>query len=468
MKKISEHAGVIAAVLGFASAFAFFQSVYPYHLIRREQMTLFAYDWDYILQTYRGSGWLARFVTDFLEQFFHLPVVGPVVVALLLTAIGTVVYRICRHFMGRWPSLAAAAAVFAWSFFRETDNLFTTRYTVVALAYLSVVLLALQFRKAWLRPVAAVLMLAFGIWALGSPVHKHYGRLWGVPKIAYDRVIGLDDEVAREHWDKVLKLSGKDLYIQEASYCYNLAHAVKGDLGQTFFDHSQGDARNLLHRVSVERSAFSNGLAGEAWFQLGNMTVAEQAAIIALQASPDHTGARYLVRLARVNLISGEEAAAQKYLELLSRTLFYGKWARSMMPGHRDEETLAGLEEARRNLSRKDFVHFSTTPRAVLLNLLEANPKNTPARHYLLLLDLLDYDLDRFMEDYTDGPVPGHIYQEAILIWLSQNDRLDAGHIARFGIDPSMVDRMGIFFENPGRYRNTYWFYYLKAMNEEE
>lgn len=464
MKKLI---GPVAAVLGFLSSFAFFLFVYPYHLIRREQMNLFAYDGDYIAQTYRGAGWLVRFVTDFLEQFFHLPAVGPLVVALLLTAIGVVVYRICRRFLGAWPSLAIAAAFFLWSFFRETDNLYTTRYTVVALAYLSIVLLALQFKKVWARPVAAVLMLAFGIWALGSPVHKHYGRLWGMPQVDYDRVIGLDDEVAREHWDKVLKLSEKDLFIEEASYCYNLAHAMKGDLGQKFFDHSQGGAQTLLHRVATDRSAFSNCLAGEAWFHLGNMTVAEQAAIIALQASPDHTGARYLVRLARVNLISGEEAAAQKYLELLSRTLFYGKWARKMMPGRRDEATVASLEEARRNLPRTDFVHHSTNPRAVLLNLLEANPRNDLARHYLLCYDLLRYDLDRFMEDYAAGPVPGHIYQEAILIWLSQNDLLDPGHLARYGIDLSLLDRMGIFFENPGRNRNTYWYHYLKAMNEE-
>lgn len=455
------------AVLAFLTSFGFFLFAYPYHLIRREQQTLFLFDWDYIRQAYDGVGWLARFAGDFLEQFFHLPCVGPFVVAMLLTAIGTVVYRICRHFLGRWPSLAVAALFFFWSFLRETGNLYITRYTLVVLGYMSLLLLALQFRRAWLRPIAAVLFIAAGIWALGSPVHHHYGKLLSIPKIEYDRIIGLDDECAREHWDKVLKLSRKDLYMEEASYCYNLAHAVKGDLGETLFNHSQNHHQSLLFPVSGDQTVFTNCLAGEAWFQLGDMTVAEQSAITTLQGSPKHTGVRYLVRLARVNLISGEEAAAQKYLDLLARTLFYGKWARSMMPENRDEATLAQIADARSRLTRKDFVHNSNVPRSVLLGLLEADPDNRIARDYLLCFDLLRYDLDQFMEDYVSDMIPANIYHEAVLIWLSLHDRLSEDQVVRYGVPVSTVDRMNRFGMNPDRYKNTYWYYYLQAMTEQ-
>ena len=455
----------IFALLAFLGAFGFFLFAYPYHLMRREQMNLFVYDWDYIRQTYRGAGWLARFVSDFLEQFFHLPVAGPLVVALLLTGIGVVSYRICRHFLKGWPSLAVAALVFAWSFLRETGNLYMTRYTVVVLGYLSLVLLALRFRKAWLRPVAAAVLLAFGAWTLASPVHKNYGKPWSVPKLEYERMIGLDVELAREHWDKVLKLSKVDLYMEEASYCYNLAHAMKGDLGQTLFNHSQNQYRGLLFPVSGDQTVFTNTLAGEAWFQIGDMTVAEQSAITSLQASPKHTGARFLVRLARVNLITGEYAAAQKYLDLLRWTLFYGKWARSMMPGRQDEATRAQLAEARSRLLDKDLVHHSDKPGTILLDLLEKDPDNRVAREYLLCLDLLRYDLEQFMEDYTPHMIPGRIYQEAVLIWLSRNGTISEERVAAYGIDASLVDKMIRFSRNPGAYKNTYWYYYLQAMN---
>ena len=146
MSFLKRHIGPLAAGAAFLGALGFFALAYPYHLMRREQMTLFPYDWDYIRQTYRGAGALARFVCDFLDQFFHLPLVGPLVVALLLTAIGVVVYKIFRRFLGQWPSLAVAALFFVWSFLRETENLYSTRYTLVALGYLALVLAALQLR----------------------------------------------------------------------------------------------------------------------------------------------------------------------------------------------------------------------------------------------------------------------------------------------------------------------------------
>ena len=454
-----------ATVFDFLAAFCFFQFVYPYHLIRREQMSLFVYDWNYIIQTYNGTGWLVRFVSDFLEQFFHIPSVGPLVVSLLLTSISVVAFRICDKFTGKWTSLIVAAILFLWSFMRETGNLYVTRYTIAVLGYLSILLVVLNFRKRR-AAVAAVLLSLFGVWALGAPFQSNYGKLWGIPNIEYDRMIGLDDELSREHWDKVLKLSEKDLYMVEASYCYNLAQAMKGRLGDKLFDHSQRQAYDLLLHVSGNHSTFTNCLAGEAWFQLGAMTIAEQSAITALQASPNHTGARYLVRLARVNLISGQNAAAEKYLNMLSKTLFYGKWARSMMPDTQSDAVRAEIMNARSKMAVSDFVHLSDVPRSVLLGLLEANPDNLPARNFLLCYDLMRYDLEQFIEDYTPCMIKAHIYQEAVLIWLSQQGVLSEETAAEYGVEASMMNTMNRFFRMPDKYRNTYWYYYLNALEE--
>ena len=393
-KESKSRTGLIVTALAFLGSWGFFLFAYPYHLMRREQVNLFLFDGDYIRQTYRGAGWLACFVGDSLEQFFLVPALGSLIVALLLMGIGVVVYRICRHFLGKWPSLAVAAVFFIWSFLRETGNLHLTRYTVAVLGFLSLILLALQCRKVWQKLLAGVLLLAVGAWALASPFHKHYGKPVNLPSFNYERVIGLDIETSREHWDKVLKLSKVDLYTEEASYCYNLALAMKGRLGDDLFNHSQNYHKTLLFPASGDQTIFSNTLAGEAWFQLGDMTQAEQSAITSLQASPRHTGTRFLVRLARVNLISGEDGAAMKYLKLLDRTLFYGKWARSMMPGRQDETVRAQLAEARARLPKEDIVHQSERPREILLALLDADPDNLPARNYLLCDDLMTYNLD--------------------------------------------------------------------------
>ena len=467
-KETQFRTGLVAAALAFLGSWSFFLFAYPYHLMRREQQNLFLFDGAYIRETYRGVGFLGRFVSDFLEQFFLAAVPASLIVALLLTGIGVVVFRICRHFLGKWPSLGVAALFFAWSFLRETGNLYLTRYTVATLALLSLVLLALQFKNAWLKPVAAALLVGLGIWVFGSPVHKIYGKVWSVPNLPYERVVGLDTETYREHWDKVLQLSKVDLYTEEASYCYNLALAMKGRLGDDLFDHSQNHHFSLLFPASSEQTVMTNAMAGEAWFQLGDMTVAEQSAITSLQASPKHTGARYLVRLARVNLISGEDGAAMKYLTILGKTLFYGRWARSMMPGRQDEAVRVQLSDAHARLARKDIVHQLDRPREQLLGLLEADPTNAPARNYLLCYDLLTYDLDAFMQDFTPDMIEGRLYQEAVLLWLTLQGRLTPDEIARYGMDLSVSDRMNRFGLNPGAFKNTYWYYYLKAMNKQQ
>ena len=250
----------------------------------------------------------------------------------------------------------------------------------------------------------------------------------------------------------------------EASYCYNLAQAMKSNLGQKLFNHSQNGDATLLLRVAPDQTLFTNSLAGEAWYHLGGMTIAEQSAIIALQGSPKHTGARYIQRLAQVNLISGEDAASLKYLNMLSKTLFYRKWAKSMLSGSKKEL----LTLARSNLAQTDFVHHTYETRAILLGLLEANPDNMLARNYLLCYDLMRYDLEQFIEDYASHPIKAHIYQEAVLIWLSQHNRLTGQNTVRFGIDEAMVNRMQMFFRNPEKYRDTYWYYYMNALEDDE
>ena len=126
------------------------------------------------------------------------------------------------------------------------------------------------------------------------------------------------------------------------------------------------------------------------------------------------------------------------------------------------------IAAAHERLAKKDFVHHSDRPRQVLRELLDVDPGNLPARNYLLCYDLMSYNLDGFMETYAADMIPGHVYNEAILIWLSQNGRLAPDQLSRYGVPASEVDRMGRFGRNPGAFKNTYWYYYLKAMNEQQ
>lgn len=455
----------IASGLGCLASFVFFLVAYPYHLVRREQMDLFVYDWDYIAQTFSGMGWLSRLAGSFAEQFFCIPVLGALIVALLLTALGTVAYRISRKFLGERISLLSAALIYIWSFLRECNGLYLTRYTIATLGFLVLVLLSLQFRKTAGKVISAVLFLCIGVWALGAPCNSTYGKPWGFPRMDAERLAALEVETTRENWDRVIELSRKDLHNVEASACYNLAKAMKGQLGNGLLDHSQGAPFDFLLSVSGDNDIFTNGIAGEQWYQLGDLTAAEQSAITCLQASPEHTGARFIERMARVNIITGQTATAQKYLGILSKTLFYGKWAVRMLDGTMSEEDEAWIARVRAKLVTHDRIYVEDIKRSTLHGLLEANPGNTPAREYLLCYDLLRYDLEQFMEDYEQCRLDARIYKEAVIIWLGQNGISSEEVLDGYGIDEGTKQRMISFFRYPNNYGNTYWYYYQKAQN---
>lgn len=464
--KVSKDKYFIAAAI--LVSFAFFAFAYPYHLIRREQLTLFLYDIPYIFRTYSGSGCIARFIGDFVEQFYCYRLIGPLIVSLLLTATGVLSYKIARNFTGKRASFAIALLIFIWSLLRETESLFITRYTIAIAGYLFCIHCALKFRKPLMKICATIVFLLIGIGIFGKPYHKNYGKLIGRPDFEYEKLIAMDVESYRENWDKVLDISKSHLLYNEACYLHNLAAAKKGKLAVKLFTHPQNYANGLFLMVN-EVTPFSNSMAGEVWYHLGNMTLADQSAMVSLQFSPKHTGVRYIRRLAMINLISGQYGSAEKYLKMLSKTLLYRKWAISMIPDNQNDETRSYLAEMRRNLVSDDLVSNSNSYRLLLQKLLEANPNNIMAREYLLCYDLLTYNLDAFIEDYIPELDKAGIYQEAALIWLNiqyNRDRIDDVDFSDYGIADATIERFRKFSRMPELYKNTYLYYYTSAIEE--
>ena len=137
-----------------------------------------------------------------------------------------------------------------------------------------------------------------------------------------------------------------------------------------------------------------------------------------------------------------------------------------MLDGDLTAEDQTWIDRGRENMVSSDCIHLANDSHAVLLGLLEANPDNTPAREFLLCDDLLRYDLKQFFEDYDVCRLDARIYKEALIIWLGQNNVTSQKVIDEYGIDDSYRKRNEMFFRYPDNYRNTYWYYYLKAINE--
>ena len=198
-------------VVAFVATALFFGLAYPYHLMRREQMTLFIYDIPYLLRTYGCVGGISTLIGDFVEQFYCIKIIGPIVVSTLLTTIGILSYRITRNFVGPKVSLGIAALLFFWSFLRETETRFLTQYTISFLGYLLCIYTAMNFKDTVSKVCALFSFLMIGTVLFGTPYHKNYGKLIGKPDFDYEKLIAMDIEASNEDWDKVLEISSKSL-----------------------------------------------------------------------------------------------------------------------------------------------------------------------------------------------------------------------------------------------------------------
>lgn len=80
----------------FGALFAFLQAYFQYHFYYIEQSQLFQYSGSYWMQRMSEPGGLALWLSEWLVQFFMIPLAGPAITAGLLTLAGFVTGRIIR------------------------------------------------------------------------------------------------------------------------------------------------------------------------------------------------------------------------------------------------------------------------------------------------------------------------------------------------------------------------------------
>ena len=64
----------------------------------QEQYQMFLFDTNYFLERIVLPGGLADYISEFLVQFYYMPVLGGVIIALLLIGIQAVVWGLKKHY----------------------------------------------------------------------------------------------------------------------------------------------------------------------------------------------------------------------------------------------------------------------------------------------------------------------------------------------------------------------------------
>ena len=295
-----------------------------------------------------------------------------------------------------------------------------------------------------------------------------------------EHLLELDLAARSGDWNRILEIADPASTISAEAYYLNLAHAMTGRLTDSLMYRYQPFERGLFLPVDQNQDLFTIWAAGEVWFRLGEMTMAEHSAILSLAFSEGHKSEKDFVRLAQINLITGDDNAAAKYLTQLLEYPEHRRWALEYMPGRQSPEAKARLEEKRALLPlSKDRIHPGSDAVSALQALMEANPGNLTARDYLLCHHILTKNITAFAEAYQPVPNAPRVYQEAILIHLAASNQINPAKLSEYCIDPPVFEDFSrytdIYIRTSGNshalekdFRYSYWFYnHFARINEK-
>ena len=491
----------------------------------QEQYQMFLFDTGYFLDRIVLPGGLADYISEFLVQFYYMPVLGGAIIALLLMGIQTAVWGLMKQYEARHdfpgyllsflPSIALwcamgdqnvllsfvvalfGALVIGWIHNRFHNRLVKVVFELVSTAlvywflgpvvFLYAALMIGDTLKnakqkgnvlsgigysagililtiAWIllttqtlqyplyrifaglnyyRYPGAISPLPFVVmvWAVVIPFlgmipchRKSLQKLqqskvvivlsyvlvivasWFGIKASFDEMtyelIDYDFLVRTEQWDKIIEKAEKKQATTPLSVsCVNLALSQKGVLADRLFEFYQNGGEGLF--PTFTRDMISPVSTAEIFFRLGMVNDAERYMFEAQEAIPNYRkSARLTRRIIECEIINGNYQVAAKLLRRLQKTLFYSNWANQTM-------ALLGNEKAinrhpvygklRKYREKKQDFLFSDREMDQMLGLLFLNDNhNRMAYEYLMCYELLQRDMEKFMQYYPLGRFVGY------------------------------------------------------------
>ena len=505
----------------FGVAVVIFWSVpYMSGLCFQEQYQMFLFDTNYFLERIVLPGGLADYISEFLVQFYYMPVLGGIIIALLLMSIQAISWGLMKQYgmkavfpgylLSFVPSIVlwcamgdqnlllsfvvalSGALLIGWIHNRFHNRLVKVVFELVSTALVYWFLGPVVFLYAALMigdtlmkgkqnghilsslGYSACLLILTVAWILlttqslqyplyriftGLNYYRYPGTVSPLPlgvmiwtvvvvffgmvpdshawikklqqskvvmalsyvlvivaswfgiKASFDEMtydlIDYDFLVRTEQWDKIIEKAEKKPATTPLSVsCVNLALSQKGMLADRLFEFYQNGGEGLF--PTFTRDMISPVSTAEIFFRLGMVNDAERYMFEAQEAIPNYRkSARLTRRIIECEIINGNYQVAAKLLRRLQKTLFYSNWADQTM-------ALLGNEKAinrhpiygklRKYREKKQDFLFSDREMDQMLGLLFLNDNhNKMAYEYLVCYELLQRDMEKFMQYYPLG-----------------------------------------------------------------
>jgi len=325
-----------------------------------------------------------------LQEMKNRSIVG------LFMGLFVIVYAAICIMISGWIVLYPIRRLFVGLFYYRIVDVIP--YSLIVLPIIILCIVSLQtscFRWIATKKVFWITICVWVLMALGS---------WIALPTCYDaktyELIEYDYLVRRHQWDAIIEKAEKQHPDLPMSVCAtNLALGMKNVLGVRAFQFYQHGTEGLL--PVFERDYTSPLLTGEAYYHLGLINTAQRYAFETMEAIPNYNkSGRVVKRLAETNLINGQYEVAKKYLQMLSKTIFYRKWAVEILgliaePEKIDSHPVYG--RMRQIRLQDDFLFSEVELDKIFGQLFMHNSSNKLAMQYLLTYPLLNRDVDNFM-----------------------------------------------------------------------
>ena len=352
------------------AVFCFWMFELPFLMAAREQVQLFLWNSDYLMERLAVPGGLAQYLGEFIVQFFVKNVYGALWYVVLLVAVQLLTWQLMRSKQRMAKSswiylLSFIPSVILW-YLACNPKIPMTPIVAVLLTLVLMNLLPKHQKACW---IAAFAMIPIGYWLLGPAVvllalyllftrgsnvmlriaplillvFCVVGSSWLTPYPLKQIARGVDyyweketmgtfeemeyDMLMRQQrWDEMI-----EKYHQKGSESLSVNNAVLIVMWQ----QKRIDQQEVMRRINLDQRALKNipsaFLMSEVCMPLGMTNMSQRAAFEAMEAIPNYNkSARALQQLVQTNMITGNPKVALKYLSLLEQTTFYRGWARKM------------------------------------------------------------------------------------------------------------------------------------------
>lgn len=289
----------------------------------------------------------------------------------------------------------------------------------------------------------------------------------------------MDYYLRMEGWNDIIEGSKKPITNLLHAYYLNIALMETNQLGHQFLMFDQKGTKGL---VPIEDKGLpSLVVSNELNFTLGDIAASQRFAFEANLTVSKTGSPRLYKRLIQTNLINGEYAVAEKYIQLLEQTHAYKKWAMEQRRFLYNDKAITDdplLGKKRRGLPMDNYLLASHDPVHKVNSLLKADPTNRSAFDYLASIFLFEKQVSLFIElvdeycttEETLADLPEK-FQEGIIVYYES----DPSAWERYNVNPRVTEKYinykQLYLENRSDPRvadilyrsfgNTYWLYLM-------